>query len=239
MELEPIFLRLPILFKEKDLFGDLFIIKQNDMFDIWQKYNEIFDYRFNYNLNENSIVFDLGGFKGEWSNKIYTLYKPNIHLFEICKDYFIDLVSFFMYNEKIKLNNFGLSDCNKELELFQNGDKTTVFFNKELIEDNNTIKKSKFVDFFNYIENNDINHIDLMKINIEGGEYDLMDYILKTDFITKITDIQIQFHNTVKNHLKRMIDIQTKLRNTHYQSYCFPTIWENWRIKDDSKIFIG
>ena len=38
--------------------------------------------RLNYNLNENSIVFDLGGYKGEFSSIIYCKYSPFIFIFE-------------------------------------------------------------------------------------------------------------------------------------------------------------
>jgi hypothetical protein len=40
------------------------------------------DARYIYDLDENSIVFDLGAYKGEWSSQIYAMYSPKIYLFE-------------------------------------------------------------------------------------------------------------------------------------------------------------
>lgn len=91
--------------------------------------------------------------------------------------------------------------------------------------------KAKLIDFFDYIMEYKIEHIDLMKVNIEGEEYNLMEYILENNYVNNIRNIQIQFHANVENYLERMITIQNKLRNTHVQTYCFPTIWENWSLK--------
>ena len=74
-------------------------------------------------------------------------------------------------------------------------------------------------------------HIDLMKVNIEGGEYDLLEHLVETAVISKIANLQVQFHDFVPNAEARMAAIQACLRQTHVLTYQFPFIWENWRIK--------
>lgn len=39
-----------------------------------------------------------------------------------------------------------------------------------------------------------IDDIGLMKINIEGGEYELLERMIELGIINKVKDIQIQFH---------------------------------------------
>ena len=41
--------------------------------------------------------------------------------------------------------------------------------------------------------------IDLLKINIEGGEYDILERMYKTGTINKVQNLQIQFHNFVED----------------------------------------
>lgn len=46
-----------------------------------------------------------------------------------------------------------------------------------------------------YINERQINKIDLFKINIEGAEYDLLECIILNGYILKIKNIQVQFHD--------------------------------------------
>ncbi len=209
------------------------IIKRTEMFHIWEKFNRDNNYRFAYDLNEHSIVFDLGGYKGEWTEKILQMYSCEIHIFELCEQFYINIKNKFADNYKIKINNFGLSNCTKETLLYIDNDKTTIHYDNIIFNNDKpiTVGKAKLIDFFDYIMEYKIEHIDLMKVNIEGEEYNLMEYILENNYVNNIRNIQIQFHANVENYLERMITIQNKLRNTHVQTYCFPTIWENWSLK--------
>ena len=103
---------------------------------------------------------------------------------------------------------------------------TTFVNNKELAEKINI--KSIKEELSNY------NKIDLMSINIEGGEYELLDSILLNKLVDKITNIQIEFHEWFpsyeESHLLRK-DIHTRLSVTHKLSYCYPFYWESWCLK--------
>lgn len=71
-----------------------------------------------------------------------------------------------------------------------------------------------------------------MKINIEGSEYELLDSLIKTGNIKRIRNLQIQFHSWIDDSSLKRENIRIKLCNTHYETYCFPFIWENWTLKD-------
>lgn len=76
-----------------------------------------------------------------------------------------------------------------------------------------------------------IDFIDLMKINIEGAEYDLLEHILNRDLAGRINNIQVQFHNFIENCGERMFAIQKKLGETHQLTYQYLYVWENWEKK--------
>ena len=82
------------------------------------------------------------------------------------------------------------------------------------------------------MQENNIKHIGLMKINIEGAEYDLLVHLIETSYIGRINNIQIQFHDFVKDAEKRMIEIEEKLAKTHKLTYQYPFVWENWKAID-------
>lgn len=74
--------------------------------------------------------------------------------------------------------------------------------------------------------------IALMKINIEGGEYELLEHMLDTGLVSRVCNFQVQFHDFVPDAYPRMLAIQERLRATHELTYYFPFIWENWKRKD-------
>ena len=47
---------------------------------IWYQENQDDTLRVDYDLNSNSLVFDLGGYKGDWSDEIAARYCCNIYI---------------------------------------------------------------------------------------------------------------------------------------------------------------
>jgi FkbM family methyltransferase len=181
-----------------------------------------------YDLNENSIVFDLGGFIGQWSSDIYSRYRCKIFCFEVLSDYSLKIEERFKKNHDIKVFNFGLSSNTREVDIYLHKDGTTISPDKYK---NVNVSKGKVVDFIEFIQKYNIHQIDLVKINIEGAEYELLEYLLSTKTIKIIKNIQVQFHNISSDSDDRMQRIQNELSQTHKLTYQYKFVWENWLIK--------
>lgn len=82
-----------------------------------------------------------------------------------------------------------------------------------------------------FLKKENIKKIDLIKINIEGGEYDLLDHLIEADLIKDIRALQIQFHDFVPDAVKRVQAIRRQLKKTHVCTYSYPFVWENWELK--------
>jgi FkbM family methyltransferase len=204
--------------------GKIFLSKEEKRILPWNQVQGDETYRVDYDLNENSIVFDLGGYKGDWTSDIYSRYCCYIHIFEPVKIYADNIKKRYAKNLKIAVYNFGLSEESREDSIYINNSSSTIF---KKTTHNQKIVLVKFSDF---IEDNHIPFIDLIKINIEGGEYDLLDHLIITGYISKIMNLQIQFHDFFYDSEKRMRTIQEKLEKTHRLTYQFPFIWENWKL---------
>jgi FkbM family methyltransferase len=185
--------------------------------------------RLNYNLDESSLVFDLGGYEGQWASDIFAMYGCSIHIFEPVEDFANKIEHRFAKNKHIIIHKFGLSNKSNTAKISVSDDASSIF--KPGL-DSQYIKLVKAIDF---LKEQDIQHIDLIKINIEGGEYDLLDHLLETGFISKITNIQVQFHDFVPDAASRMDSIQQQLRQTHSLTYQYLFVWENWRLTEDRK----
>ena len=181
--------------------------------------------RVNYPLDENSVVFDAGGFKGKWAEKIYNKYQSNIYVFEPIKSHINIINQKFSANDKVKVYEFGLSNKDQEMEIFHSGDASSIFGGGKTSEN---IQLKSMIDF---MKNNKIENIDLIKINIEGGEYDLLEDMIDKNVQSSFGNIQIQFHRFVPDCVERRNKIREELKKTHELTYDYEFIWENWKMK--------
>ncbi|MFV8325990.1 FkbM family methyltransferase [Flavobacterium sp. ZS1P14] len=182
--------------------------------------------RLNYDLNTDSIVFDVGGYKGEFASEILCKYNANVYIFEPVRDFFLIIKDKFLKNEKVMPFNFGLASKDQEIQIIISDNSSSVYLQGENKE---TIQLKSIVDFIKF---NNINQIDLIKINIEGGEYDLLESLIDNGCISIFKNIQVQFHDFLfENAKERMNKIQKDLSITHEITYQYEFVWENWKLK--------
>ncbi len=181
--------------------------------------------RMNYPLSSTSVVFDLGGYEGQWASDIYGRYRSTLYIFEPVKLFYKKIENRFELNDDVNVYNYGLGGDDAELTISVSEDASSAF-------SKGSDKEVMIIRAFDkFVKENEINFIDLMKINIEGGEYELLESIVKSDFIHKIRNLQIQFHNFLPGSDARMQAIQLSLRSTHEITYqYFPYVWENWKL---------
>ena len=192
----------------------------------WFKADGDNTYRLNYNLDENSLVFDLGGYKGDFTSQIVEKYNCNVMVFEPVHLFASNIENRFKDNIKVKVFSFGLEskDRSDVIYLDENGSSSYR------IDDNKKCEEVNYKAIGSFLLKNNINHIDLIKINIEGGEYELLECMLENGLVNVVDNFQIQFHKIKGlDCKKRMKKIQDCLGKTHKLTWSFrPFVWENW-----------
>ena len=180
--------------------------------------------RYNYDLNSESIVFDLGGYHGEFAEKIYNKYQCNIYVFEPVEEFFNIIKEKFSSNSKVKVYNFGLSDKDEMMDISLEDNSSSIYLaegKKERI----SLKSAS-----NFIIDEGLTSIDLLKSNIEGGEFPVLQDLIKSNLVKNIKNIQVQFHSFISNSLKMREDIHFELNKTHHTTYNYYFVWENWEL---------
>lgn len=178
------------------------------------------DLMYNFPLNQDSLAVDLGGFSGDWSQSIYQKYNCNILIFEPIPDYFeIIQKKFIGFEQKITIINSAIGSFDGFIDISINNDASSIFGN---IINKIKVPISKFSHFI-------INDIDLLKINIEGSEYDVFEDLIKNDKLKNIKNILAQFHRNADNFEDRKENIEKELLKTHRKFFDFEYIWEAWK----------
>ena len=180
---------------------------------------------FNHNLNKESTVFDLGAYKGNWSLSIYEKYQCNLYAFEPILEYSNEFVKRAKKYKKIKIFNFGLGDSYQELNVEPRGVQTTTL--KEVSEHSQKIIIKDILS----IKGLSKGKINLMHVNIEGGEYNLLKRLIETQIIEVIECLEIQFHEWYPS-LKLSHDLRNEIHKslikTHSLEYSYDFVWEKW-----------
>jgi FkbM family methyltransferase len=193
----------------------------------WYKAGGDEKFRYDYPLAKSSVVFDVGGYEGEFAQKIYDKYQCTVYVFEPVEAFAKNIEALFpKSNKKIHVYAYGLAGETRSEKM------SVEEFTSSTFKESKNTKQVKLVDIIKFCEDNKIKHIDLIKVNIEGGEYELLERIIDTGFINKIDRIQVQFHDFVPMGEARMEKIQRALSKTHKPTYQFWFVWENWIKKD-------
>lgn len=86
----------------------------------------------------------------------------------------------------------------------------------------------KCVDIAPYLQK----EVALVKINIEGGEYELLNYIIDKGLIGNVKYLQVQFHLIEGINAKEQYGkLAKRLSETHHLDWRYPFCWESWKIK--------
>ena len=152
------------------------------MENISQHYQKLLNLK---HINNNSTILDIGANIGDVTDVITKKYNPNIYCYEpniICYNH---MLKRFKKNSKVKIFNVAVSNfTGKAFLYFHEKAKNIAEFNQRSSlkreKDGLDVNKKVEVDCINIKEILDQhNEIDLIKIDIEGSEYEIMPEIIK------------------------------------------------------------
>lgn len=144
-------------------------------------------------FNKDSIIFDCGGFKGEYTDDIIHKYNCNVYIYEPIKEFSDRLINKYKNNKKIHVINKAIYKRIGKEKFYLGGIsnegssliKEKYNVGKEIIVETTTID--------NELNINKIDKLDLIKLNVEGSELDILENT-SIDTLKKIKQIQLSAH---------------------------------------------
>lgn len=223
-QLQSIFFRASGLLRKVGKRVDKESFVRYQLVDEWKRQDAERQFRTNYpELGPSSVVVDLGGYEGQWASDIQARYACTVHVFEPMPKFANKIRARFAKNPSIHVHECGLGAKTETVVFSTAADATSAFMQGGA----QVSVQLKAADAF--LRDLAIDRIHLLKINIEGGEYDLLDHLLATGWAERIDNLQVQFHHFVPQAEARMQAIQQGLAETHELTYQFHFLWENWR----------
>jgi FkbM family methyltransferase len=177
-------------------------------------------------IKNRSVIVDVGAYSGEWAEKVYNRYNAKLYAFELDPSTFPLLNNRFIGKSDVFCFDYGLGKKDEVLTLTQCGMGSTLY-------DGSNAQVARTVkvnvrDIVSVFDELNLNNIDLLKINIEGGEYDLLDRLIESGRIAIVDCLMVQFHEWLDNANFRRLIIRHRLKKTHKVIWSHPFIWEQW-----------
>ena len=191
------------------------------------------DLLIDFDLDETSIVVDAGAYVGNWSERVARKSGAQIYAFEPNPRPLQRLHEVAARHPNISVFEHGLSDRNGILTMTLQGPGSSFFPENYFAKKRNVeVTEAQLRDAAEVFEELELDHIDLLELNIEGSEYEVLPRLAEAGWITRIDTILVQFHEWLPGAHRRRRAIQRVLRETHTQLWDYPWVWEAWRRKD-------
>jgi len=179
-----------------------------------------------YQLTDDSVVFDVGGFYGHWTKALLekiSPVKPRVFVFEPVERFYDALAYLFRDEKKVLVIGEALSDKGGVAMISDDEEGSSM----HLAMADTSINTVEVGDF---LLTYDLTKVDLISINIEGHEFPLLKRMLEVG-AEKFENLQVQFHAFYPDAGRLREELRKELAKTHVETYCYPFVWESWRKK--------
>lgn len=178
-------------------------------------------------LTSESVVWEFGGHLGRWSQEIMRRYGCLLHVFEPIPEFFLELERIFADEERVTLHRCAIGAEEGTRTFGMAADGTGEFAGGEQV--------AVTFESVDYLRRLVTGPVDLVAINIEGGEYELLPLLAASGILSDVKMLLVQFHivGSRAESERRREQCRQLLAATHTELWTFEFVWEAWRISDD------
>jgi FkbM family methyltransferase len=179
--------------------------------------------RYDYpSLTKDSIVVDAGAYQGNWAREIHVKYGSIVLAFEPVKRFFDEASANCAPYPRITLFNCGLGGHFRYEDFGVQNDSSGMFAGSTIRE------RAPVMPLVPHLRQVHNGQYALLKMNVEGAEYEALEHVLAEDAAGMFDNLQVQFHTCAPDWEKRYAAIADGLSRTHELTWRTPFVWENW-----------
>jgi FkbM family methyltransferase len=179
------------------------------------------------NIDSDSVVLDVGAFTGSWAQHIAERYDPLVYAFEPNPKAFEALQEKSTSNPKLRAMPYGLGDEDMTVEFTPNGPASSSGDERNRHLDTSRIKVD-IADIDRIWRELQLGQVDLMKLNIGGAEFPLLDKMIRANLLNNVDCFIIQFHEWHPGAYQKRRTIREDLSKTHRLEWDYHFLWEKW-----------
>ena len=172
------------------------------------------------NVEENDVVVDIGFNYGLFSMVSLKNNPSKIIAFEPNPKLVSNYQKFFNH-EKIELYQKAVSNKKDIVTFYENNHSAMSNLSNDLIThphwgDVNTTYEVELINFYQFLQENNINRIDYLKVDCEGSEYDIFDSIPNEYLTNQVKKIALEFHHKFED--KKVQKLYNKILDCGFET---------------------
>jgi FkbM family methyltransferase len=182
--------------------------------------------RYVYELEPTSVVLDVGAHEGAFTREIRRRHGCRVYAFEPIRSHFQAIEA--LAGPDVQVFNFGIGARNRSERITLSGDSSSIFGTPApATEPARASEQVEIRSFADVLEELGLGYVDLLKLNVEGSEYEILEHLLDRGLAERFANIQVQFHELVPDAAARRQAIRERLAATHRVTYDEPFVWES------------
>jgi FkbM family methyltransferase len=178
-------------------------------------------------VSTGALIIDAGGYEGEWTAGMIARYGCRSIIYEPVPEFWKRCTLYFKNNSSVKVSKAALGGADREAKFDLSDDGTSEC--KSM--DNALTITADVVDVAKLFDDLGGERVACFKLNIEGGEYEVLERMSETNDLLSCDSLLIQFHRQPQGYEDRYRAIVETLRKSHTQAWCYEMVWEKWVIK--------
>ncbi len=188
------------------------------------------------NLETDAVVIDAGAYVGEWVAQIADRYGCTVYAFEPGPGFFTQLEAAVGDRPHVHLFDHGLGAEDTRSRLALDGPGSSIYADVAPRAGGRAGSMGEvdveIRDVATALDRLGLERIDLLKLNIEGAEYDVIERLVQTGWLPRIDQILVQFHEWHPHAHRRRRAIRAALARDHVEQWNYPWVWERWCLRE-------
>ena len=174
-------------------------------------------------IGSEDTVVDVGAFAGAFTTEICWRFGARCVAVEPVPSFCRMLNERFSGNGRVRIVEAAIGASDSEIELRLQNDSTTAYASPggERI-------RAPCIDSARLVK--EAAPVALLKLNVEGAEYDALDRLVSTELLAGIRSVLVQFHRVAPDSEGRRERIRKALAVTHREVFSYPFVWERWDL---------
>jgi FkbM family methyltransferase len=175
-------------------------------------------------ITDHGVALDLGAYVGNWSKRMAERYSCTVFAFEPSPGLAAKAADALREHPKVTVLPYGVGATDCTAQLARDGPGSSIYTGNGKFGS----VEVQIRDIVAVLDELDLHHVDVLKINIEGAEYDVFDRLIEANWLPRIGAVSIQFHEFHPNAHRRRRQIREALRGSHDQVWSYGWVWELW-----------
>lgn len=170
-------------------------------------------------------IVDVGGYHGEWASCILEGNPgARVHILEPVPAFHQSIAAKFAADQRVSTHRCGLGDAPRTDRISLDSDASSIHRQAGSAQ----LVDIRVEDAAVWLQTHAAEGVALMKLNVEGSEYQIIDRLSTSGAMRSIGVLLVQFHDFIPECDRLMRHAHALLRRTHRPVFRYRYVWERW-----------